>query len=169
MRRRGAEAFLSFSVAGASSFLSPPCSAMRCGAWKCNTWSPVRGALCLSSSLCTSLQRRYAVCITNRDMNPYVGVGAMCFCKAPLWNRQLDLDTTSVGSDTDFGQIWLILLGSTKRPMPLAIAPRHQRKTSACGIPRAHALRRLVVYCCWQLIFFSLDEGTPPWARIGLE
>ena len=30
---------LSFSVAGVSSFLSPPRSAMRRGAWKCNTGS----------------------------------------------------------------------------------------------------------------------------------
>ena len=51
----------------------------------------VRGVLCLSSSLFKPLQRRWTVCITNRDINPG-NAGAVHSFKAPLWSRRLELD-----------------------------------------------------------------------------
>ena len=50
----------------------------------------VRGALFLSSSLLKPLQRRNTLHISNRDMNPGY-VGALHYCKAPLWGKSLDL------------------------------------------------------------------------------
>jgi hypothetical protein len=51
---------------------------------------PVRGALCLSSSLFKPLQRRYTVYIKNCDISPGY-VGAVYCRKTPLWRRHLDL------------------------------------------------------------------------------
>ena len=50
----------------------------------------VRGELCLSSSFFKPLQRRCAVSIANRDINPDYA-GAVHCCKAPLWDRRPDL------------------------------------------------------------------------------
>ena len=71
---RGISASLSFSVVGISSFLSPPHSATRRGAWKCNT-GPWQGG-CLPSSLFKPLQRRPIFYVPNRSINP-AHVGAM--------------------------------------------------------------------------------------------
>ena len=67
----------------------------------------IKGALCLMSSLYKPLQRRYTVYIANRDINPGC-VGAMYFCKVPLWGRRLNLD--SLGLTPRFAHRLLLLL-----------------------------------------------------------
>ena len=75
---------LSFSVVGVSSFLSPPRSAMRRGAWKTLKQGLGMGGALSLVLVVKALQKKCTVHITNRDMHPAY-VQAMHFCNAPLW------------------------------------------------------------------------------------
>ena len=118
---------LLFSVAGVSSFLSPPRCDMRCGGESAMQGPGKGGAMSLILTLFKPLQRRCTVHISNRDINPGC-VGTVHCCKAPLWGRRLDIGSLNLTPRFAYRlllQLWLVVVKKRSQGVGPYVAVEH--------------------------------------------